>query len=290
MSETSVCRPHSAVDLKCRAVIVVVSLFLMATSISWAPNLGSAEIKTLPNATELPRIADSYVPPTEGEAQYMTTKNYQLFAGVNENVQRAILNATRMAGTDATYLLVVAARESSFDPHKHAYRTSATGLYQFTADTWLRAIRTFGAKYGLESYARHIVVDPHGRVSVRNSSRRSKLLALRRDPQLSALMAAELSRDNELRLTRLLRRPVSPAEVYMAHLLGVTDAANFIRAAHLSAHTSGAQLLPAAAEANPAVFKPGGQVASARSIVQKIEIYYEREEQRFSVPEPLQEG
>ncbi|HEY7247241.1 MAG TPA: hypothetical protein VH678_25495, partial [Xanthobacteraceae bacterium] len=174
------------------------------------------------------------------------------------------------------YMTAVAARESSFDPTVHAETSSAAGLYQFTEDTWLRALKIFGVRHGLDALARQITIDEYGDVSVRHGAR-AKLLQLRNDPTLSALMAAELARDNKARLERLLGRDVSPAETYLAHFLGVGQAARIIVAAHSRPHVSGARLLPAAARSNPAVFAPAGHDASAAAIVGKIEAYFSHE-------------
>jgi Transglycosylase SLT domain len=232
-------------------------------------------------ADSLPQNPLPELMPDDQPAEDLQAEDMQPAVGVNEKVAGAIRNATRVVGIKTSYLMVVAARESSFDPRKCAHRTSATGLYQFTADTWLRAVHAFGAKHGLEVYAREIAIDRHDAVSMRNAAARTKLLRLRADPRLSALMAAELARDNGMRLRHILGRPVTPAELYMAHLLGVMQAARVIEAARSAPSTPGARLLPAAARANPGVFKPLGRVASARTIVHKITVYYERQELRY---------
>jgi hypothetical protein len=234
-----------------------------------------------PMADSLPQTPQLELATEEPPAEEFQAEDVPLAFAMNEKVEGAIKNATRVVGIRTSYLMVVAARESSFDPRKCAHRTSATGLYQFTADTWLRAVHAFGARHGLERYAREITVDRRGGVSMRDAAVRTKLLRLRADPRLSALMAAELARDNETRLSHVLGRPVTPAELYMAHLLGVMQAARVIEAARSAPYTPGARLLPAAARANPGVFKPLGRVASARAIVHKITVYYERQELRY---------
>ena len=226
-------------------------------------------------------IAPLFPAPPEQTVAQPPTEASQAIIGVDQKVQRAIREATITVGVDSTYLMVVAAKESSFDPRKRAHRTSATGHYQFTAKTWLRTVRAFGDRHGLADYAQQIIVDENGRVSMRSSAARAKLLRLRADPQIAALMAAELARDNETRLAHRLRRPVAPAEIYMAHLLGVTEAARVIEIARSAPHTPGARLLPAAARANPDIFKPPGRVASAKAIVSKIAGHYQRQEVLF---------
>jgi hypothetical protein len=202
--------------------------------------------------------------------------------GVPTEVRIAIRNATEVVGIDAAYLTAVAERESHFDTGVRAHRTSATGLYQFTKETWLRVVKLFGAKYGLEKYAQMIVVDEDGHVSMPHSRARAALLELRDDPRLSALMAAELAQDNKTRLERLLRREATPAETYMAHFFGVIDAARIIHAAHSTPRMPGAQILPTAAQTNPGVFSPQGHTASVGAIVAKIEAYFDREVPRFA--------
>jgi hypothetical protein len=185
-------------------------------------------------------------------------------------VRQAIDKATRLVGVDGAYLMVVAARESRFDPEARAHRTSAMGLYQFTTATWLRAVKMFGARHGLGGYAALITIDDDGLVSMPRGADRRDLLRLRKDPELAALMAAELARDNTQRLERILGRTVTPAETYMAHLFGVMPAARIIGAAHSAPDVSGADLLPTAAHTNPHVFSAAGAPASAGDIVTRI--------------------
>lgn len=200
---------------------------------------------------------------------------------VPEAMQRAIRHAAREVGVDTGYLVAVAARESSFDPTARAPRSSAAGLYQFTEDTWLRVVKVFGARHALSDYADQIVIDDEGGVSMPGGAQRQKLMQLRDDPRLAAVMAAELALDNKMRLERVLGRPVSPAEIYIAHFLGVTQAARIIAAAAARPHLPGARLLPAAAETNPGVFAPTGEALSAHAIIARIEAYFEREVPRF---------
>jgi Transglycosylase SLT domain len=250
---------------------------LVATGVAiWAVAL-SGTTTLFPSSTPVAAAVAPVVSPADEQAAPIAIKQeYVAPVGVRENVWRAIANATEVVGVDATYMTAVAARESSFDPTVRAEGSSAAGLYQFTEDTWLRALKAFGVRHGLDELAQQITIDEYGDLSVRHGAR-AKLLQLRNDPTLSALMAAELARDNKARLERLLGRDVSPAETYLAHFLGVGQAARIIDAAHSKPHVSGARLLPAAARSNPAVFAPAGHAASAAAIVGKIEAYFSHE-------------
>jgi transglycosylase-like protein with SLT domain len=243
-----------------------VSIWTVSQGVDWIRNPG------IPAAIEAPTTAANGGPaatPQAREHDMDAASGYHMPDGV----QYAIEYATEAVGVDPGYLVKVAARESGFDPAARARTSSAAGLYQFTAGTWLRAVKFFGANHGLEELARQITITETGRVVVSRAAR-VKLLQLRSDPTLSALMAAELARDNQMRLERLLGRGVTPAETYIAHFLGVAQAARIIVAAHSRPHVAAARLLPAAAQSNPAVFSPAGHAASAAAVVGKIETYF----------------
>jgi Transglycosylase SLT domain len=201
---------------------------------------------------------------------------------VPKEVSRAIHGAARTVGVDAVYLTAVAARESGFDPSAHAAGSTAAGLYQFTANTWLRVVKVFGDKYGLAEYARQIAVAPDGQVSLPDAAARAALLQLRNDPYLSALMAAELGRDNKARLERMLGRTVTPAEIYITHFLGLSGGAQMIEAARSSPQTAGASLLPAAAGRNSGVFGSADHAAAAGDIVARIDAYFDSQMPRLA--------
>jgi hypothetical protein len=189
-------------------------------------------------------------------------------------MRRVVRTAADDVGVDPGYLLAVAALESSFDPTARAPGTTARGLYQFTEDTWLRVVKVFGTKHGLEAYAAAIVVAADGGVSLPEVSLRKTLLELRNDPAVASVMAAELALDNRTRLEQRLRRPVSTGEIYLAHFLGLTPAARMIEAAYAHPHVPAAHILPAAAETNPGVFGPASDPVSAGAMVARIEAYF----------------
>ena len=113
-----------------------------------------------------------------------------------ETVVAAIQNAAQKTGVDFGYLLTKAQTESSFNPNAKAATSSATGLYQFTDKTWLQMVRDHGSECGLSQYADDINDD----CSVDSSATRSKILSLRKDPTISAYMAAEFTKTNQQQL------------------------------------------------------------------------------------------
>lgn len=169
--------------------------------------------------------------------------------GSGADVRSAIADAAQATGTDFQYLFAQAKLESSLDPTARARTSSATGLYQFTGDTWLRTLDRHGADHGL-GWASDAIQGG----AVRDPAMRAQLLALRGDPQLSALMAGELANDNAAALSATLGRAPDASELYLAHFLGADGAGRFLGALSADPSQSAAAILPAAAAANRSTF------------------------------------
>jgi hypothetical protein len=99
---------------------------------------------------------------------------------------------------------------------------------------------------------------------------RSQVMALRFDPDASALMAAELARDNADQLRGVLGREPDPAELYLAHFLGAGGARTFLTAMQQDAGQSAAALLPQPAAANRAIFYDNGRARSVGEVMDLI--------------------
>src|SRR6185295_9360200 len=132
----------------------------------------------------------------------------------------AIQTAAARTGSDFQYLLGTAIRESSLNASAQANTSSATGLYQFTGQTWLATVKAHGAEYGLGAYADAIHQNANGRYTVDSPELKNQILALRNDPQTAAFMAGEAAQDIRQNLEGSLCRPVSCGELYAAHFLG----------------------------------------------------------------------
>lgn len=196
--------------------------------------------------------------------------NEPLFPGATGatagTVRAAIAKAAERTGVDFDYLLAQARIESSLDPSARASTSSAAGLYQFTRDTWLRTLERHGARHGLAwaegSIENGRLVDP---------ALSGQVLALRHDPDLSALMAGELARDNREALIGTLGREPDAAELYLAHFLGAAGAGEFLAALQSRPETSAAALMPRAAAANRAIFhEPSGAPRSVAGVMELI--------------------
>lgn len=183
-----------------------------------------------------------------------------LGGAVADTVTGAIGRAATATGVDFGYLLKQAGIESGMNPRAKARTSSATGLYQFIDRTWLATVKRHGAKHGL-GWAADAVDWAGGRLRVADAGLKQAILALRNDPAVASLMAAEHAADNKAALEARLGRPVGQVDLYMAHFLGVGGATRFLRALDLDGDASAAAILPRAAKANRPVFhaRDGGE-------------------------------
>ena len=118
-------------------------------------------------------------------------------------VALALSMASSTTGADYDYLLKTAQRESGFQAEAKAPTSSATGLFQFIEETWIRTVKEEGDQYGLGEYTKLIAKTDSGRYYVPDANDRERILALRKDPHIAAMMAGAFARRNELVPTRI---------------------------------------------------------------------------------------
>ena len=169
-------------------------------------------------------------------------------------VQNAIASASASTGVDFKYLYRQAGIESGFNANAQATTSSASGLYQFTNQTWLGVIKNHGAEHGLSWAANAITSDANGHYSVADETTKQEILALRQSPETSAAMAGEYASDNKGILEAKLGRETNSTDLYMAHFLGPAGATRFLKAKDANPDQSAASVMPAAARANKWVF------------------------------------
>lgn len=170
-----------------------------------------------------------------------------------KQVIQAVQKAAQRTGTDFSFLMEKAATESSFNPSAKAKTSSATGLFQFIESTWLNMVKEHGAKYGLGDMAEKIEVK-NGRPCVTDAAARKEILNLRKNPEISALMACELSADNKEYLESKISSDVGGTELYLAHFMGAGGAAKFLSRRDENGSAIAAKLFPQEARANKNIF------------------------------------
>ncbi|MDD4616785.1 MAG: transglycosylase SLT domain-containing protein [Alphaproteobacteria bacterium] len=192
-------------------------------------------------------------------------------AGASSHVMSAIKKAAYTTGVDFSYLVKKASQESSFDPSAKATTSSATGLFQFTSQTWLHMIKEYGADHGLGEYAAQITKNSDGSLRVANASAKQAILALRKDPSVSAVMAGELDKENAAYLEKKVGGKIGATELYLAHFLGANGASKFIKEMRANPTASAASVLPSAAAANDSIFyAKSGEARSLQQIYTKF--------------------
>jgi hypothetical protein len=185
---------------------------------------------------------------------------------VSGAVVQALQKAAATTGSDFHYLLGTAMRESSLKPNATSSSSSATGLFQFVDQTWLGLVKEHGAQYGLGNFADQITKSADGRYRVEGGGKQD-ILALRKNPEVCALMAGEYTKSTQGFLRASLGRDVCGGELYAAHFLGPDAAAKLIKLAGSDPATSAAAQFPQAAAANKSVFfRADGSAKSVREV------------------------
>lgn len=164
----------------------------------------------------------------------------------------ALRSAAGRTGADFTALMQMARVESGFRADAKAATSSASGLFQFIDSTWLEVLGKHGAKNGLPSLPR------------------AQALALRDNPEVASLMAAEHMQDNAAALESVLGRKANGVDLYFAHFLGAAGAGRFLGALERQPDAYGAALFPAAARANRSIFYAGATPRSLAEIHQLV--------------------
>lgn len=192
-----------------------------------------------------------------------------------------VVQAAKTTGSDPALLMAIADKESSFAPKAKAGTSSASGLFQFIDSTWLKAVRTFGWRHGQEEAAKAIS-DKGGDLRVA-PQKRTEILAMRNDPYLSAVFAAEMLKHDGDRIAERIGRPLTAGETYLIHFLGPDDAARFMQKVDQAPETPAAKLLPRPARANkPIFFSRQGRKMKPRSVGEVHEAFEAMMGQRSS--------
>ncbi|MCO5093531.1 transglycosylase SLT domain-containing protein [Bosea sp. (in: a-proteobacteria)] len=210
---------------------------------------------------------------------------------IRRHLVDTIVRASKVVGADPTLLMAVADKESSFSTAVKAQTSSATGLYQFIEQTWLGVIYEFGTKHGLAAEAK--LIGKSGRqFVVGDAAQRQRILDMRREPYISALLAAEMLKRDTLRLERALGRHLTGGEIYLIHFLGPDAAQTFIETMEEQPGVKAAELLPKPAQANRPIFyaDAGGEtkVLSVSEVHKKFNDMIKVRLDRYSVVRPGQ--
>lgn len=172
---------------------------------------------------------------------------------VPRRIVETIVRASAATHVDPIYLMALADKESGFRAEVKASTSSAEGLFQFIDRTWLEMVHDYGDRHGLGAEAQAIAMLDE-KPTVRDEAARAQILELRRDPYVAAVMAAELLKRDAALIGFRIGRRLTQTEMYIAHFLGLEDAARFIELKGAKRAASAVRAFPAAARANAAIF------------------------------------
>ncbi|MCI9878802.1 MULTISPECIES: transglycosylase SLT domain-containing protein [Methylobacterium] len=172
---------------------------------------------------------------------------------VPREIVDTILRAATETGVDPVYMMALADKESSFSTTVKASTSSAEGLFQFLSGTWFELIRTYGARHGLAEEA-GAVKGRGSAITIADEAMRTRVLRLRQDPYVAALMAGELINRDKGRIEQRIGRDLSTAELYFAHFLGTASAGRFLELTAEKPGQVAKQVFKAAAKANRSLF------------------------------------
>jgi hypothetical protein len=186
-------------------------------------------------------------------------------------VVNAIAHAAERSGVSFDYLLAQARLESSLDPKAKAGTSSASGLFQFTKQSWLATLDRHGSDNGYGWAASAVSQGANGHYAVADPTMRQQILDLRFDPQASSLMAAAFAEDNAAHLRERLGSEPEQVDLYLAHFLGAHGAAKFLTAWRANPDAAAAPIFPKPAAANQAIFyRSNGEPRSLNDIRERF--------------------
>lgn len=187
---------------------------------------------------------------------------------VDPEIASAVRKASQGSGSSFELMMASAQMESGLRSDAKSATSSASGLFQFTEQTWLDTVRHHGAEHGMANEA-SAIVDQSGRLTTADPATRRRILSLRNDPTIASALAGDHLRDLSSKLSTSLGRAVNAGEVYLGHFLGAHGAKQMITAPKSEI---AANVLPDAARANSSLFyAPDGTPYTAGQFLQHVQ-------------------
>ncbi len=206
-------------------------------------------------------------------------KEYLLSQNQNGQLATAIYKASLKTGVDFKLMVLKAKMESDLGRLTAAQYTSARGAFQYIEPTWLTLIRRYGHEIGYAHYGEAIARAKYPGVPyIKNGNPylKAEILALRHDPEISALIKAYQVRE-ETDVIRSYKRGgrVTATDHYIAHMLGLPLAKEFYTMKRRGSVIAVAGLnnpaMREAARMNRAFFYSGKRPLTAREAYAKFE-------------------
>ena len=206
-------------------------------------------------------------------------KTYLQNQGRNGALSNAIYKASLKTGVDFELMVLKAKMESDLGRLNVATTSSARGAFQYIEPTWLTLIRRYGDEIGFGHYAAEIERAQYpGVPTIKNNNPylKAEILALRHDPETSALIKAyQVKEETDVIKNYKRGRKVTATDHYIAHLLGLSLAKEFYKMKNTRSSRSIARHKNAsmreAAKLNRAFFYSGKRPLTASESYARIE-------------------
>jgi hypothetical protein len=197
---------------------------------------------------------------------------------VSQYIAGEILRAATDTRFPADTLFAIAEKESSFDINNRPPKGSALGLMQFLDQTWLEAVKNYGGEFGLGDEAEMILTRPDGEREhhyVEDEAEEDRILELRRDPYLSAVLAAKNLLTAKERIEARLETAMDERDLYLPHFLGTNGAAKLLSNAEEKPDAKASKFFPKAARFNGSMFKAKGKQLTLGQFHQRMRSFIE---------------
>ncbi|MCB9983449.1 MAG: hypothetical protein H6861_07245 [Rhodospirillales bacterium] len=212
-------------------------------------------------------------------------KAYLKAQGQNTQLASAIYKASLKTGVDFELMVLKAKMESDLGRLTVSAHSSARGSFQYIEPTWLTLMRRYGEEAGYPHYAAAIErpnFPGPPRLKTKNPYLKAEILALRHDPETSALIKAYQIREE----TAVIQSykgggKVTATDHYIAHMLGLSLAKEFYRMKNRGLIIAVAKLnnpaMREAAKLNRAFFYDGKRPLTAREAYGRFERKVQKE-------------
>jgi len=192
---------------------------------------------------------------------------------LDQYIATEIVNAARDTGFPSAVLFAMAEKESAFDPEARPPMGSALGLMQFLDQTWLEAVREHGSEFGLGEEAAAIGIRVEGGNNlyfVEDPDEEARILSLRRDPYLSAVMAARRLQDARMEIEREIGTAMHENDLYLPHFLGTSGAKRLLARSSETPDIAASKVFPKAARFNRRMFTTAGRDVTVRELHERL--------------------
>lgn len=248
-----------------------------------------------PAAPEPMGFEDALADALKGAVSMLSEGAEQIVAGMSvhefgeyevpQYVAAEILRAAKDTRFPADTLFAIAEKESSFDINNRPPEGSALGLMQFLDQTWLEAVKKYGEEFGLREEAEAILTRPDGEREhhyVEDQAEEDRILELRRDPYLSAALAAKNLLAAKERIEDRIDTAMDEKDLYLPHFLGTNGAAKLLSKAEEAPGAKASKLFPKAARFNGAIFETEGKQLTVGQFRRRMRSFIEARIGKYS--------